>query len=86
MYLVYMIIWWKKTNLRFIKLIFAILLSFITKLDTEKVICASLDNVPCLIRPTLIDLSFDELSGYLLAVNLGKCSGRCNTLYDISLW
>lgn len=65
------------------KFIFFMLLSFIIELDTLKLIEASINNEPCLIRPTLADLNFDELCGYPFMVNSDKCTGRCNTLDDI---
>ena len=40
------------------------------QLDTWKVICSSLENEPSLIRPTLIDLNFDRLSGYSFVFSL----------------
>lgn len=40
------------------------------QLDTWKVICSSLENEPSLIRPTLIDLNFDKLSGYPFVFSL----------------
>ena len=38
--------------------------------DTWKVICSSLENEPSLIRPNLIDLNFDRLSGYSFVFSL----------------
>ena len=47
------------------------LLSFTMWLDTQKVICWSLDNdEPDLIRPTLIDQNFGKLSGFPLVFSL----------------
>ena len=42
---------------------------------------------PCMIKPTLINLHRNEYSQklhyYLLEVNLGRCTGSCNTLDDL---
>ena len=44
-------------------------------------------NQPCIIKPTLINLHRNEYSQELLyypfAVNLGRCTGSCNTLDDL---
>ena len=45
--------------------------------------CKSLNNQPCLIIPTLSDLSPNEynlgLCYYPFVVNLARCNGNCNT-------
>ena len=40
----------------------------------------SLNDEPCLVRPTLIDLNPVELKYYPFTVSLDKCSGNCNVL------
>ena len=45
----------------------------------------SLNNEPCLIRPTLIDLNHIELNNYPLMINLDKCNGSCNVLDGLSM-
>ena len=42
--------------------------------------CLSLNDKPCMIRPTIIDLSSVELRYYLFMISLNKCSGSCNVL------
>ena len=42
--------------------------------------CVSLNDEPCLIRPSLIDLNHDELKYYPFMINLDKCTGSCNVL------
>ena len=80
-YLISMIIWWKKNN----SYIYENMgLSFTVQLDTQKVIHLSLDNEPDLIRPTLIDLNFDKLCGYQFVVNL-NCAWSCNTPDGLSV-
>ena len=50
--------------------------------------CMSLNNQPCIARPTLTDLNSDEynqvLSYYPFMVNLDRCNGICNTFDDPS--
>ena len=70
-----------------IKLAFVALLRFSRSLacvakvfDGAK--CASLNNQPCLIIPTLIDLDPDEynqrLCHYPFTIKLNRCNGSCN--------
>ena len=40
----------------------------------------SLNDEPCMVRPTLIDLNLAELKHYSFMVSLDKCSGSCNVL------
>ena len=69
----------------FIKQAFIVLLSFSRSLATKYI---SLNNEPCLARPTLIDLNSDELSRglfhYSFMISLGRVGGSCNTLDDLS--
>ena len=51
---------------------FIALLSFSGSLAFK---CMSLNNEPCMTRPTLIDLNSAELSYYILMISLGHC---CN--------
>ena len=41
-----------------------------------------MNNQPCMIRPTLIDLNPDELHYYLFTVLLANCNWSCNTAED----
>ena len=60
---------------------FIALLSFSGSLASE---CASLNNKPCLIRPTPIDLNHVELDYYPFLISLDKFSGSCNAADDLS--
>ena len=50
--------------------------------------CISLSNQQCMIEPTLINLHPNGYSQglryYPFVVNLDRCVGSCNTLYDLS--
>ena len=67
--------------LRFIKQVLIVLLSFSRSLPTK---CASLENEPCMNRPTFIYLNLVELNYHLLMISLYKCSGGCNAIDDLS--
>ena len=64
-----------------IKQAFIALLSFSKSLATKYV---SLNNEPCMIRLTLIDINPFELKYYPFMINLCKCSGRCHSVDDLS--
>ena len=55
---------------RLIKQEFIALLSFGGSLTTK---CWSLNDKPCMIRPTLIDLNPVECNYYLFRINVDKC-------------
>ena len=64
---------------------FVILLSFSESLAhvdnvSDQTKCLSLNNKPCTVRPTLIDLNLVELKYYPSMVCLDKCAGSCNVL------
>ena len=40
----------------------------------------SLNDKPCLVRPTFIDLNTVELRYYPFMISLGKCTESCNVL------
>ena len=65
----------------FIKQAFIAFLRFSGPLATK---CISLNNDPCLARPTFISLILNELHYYPFIVSLDKCNGSCNTLDDPS--
>ena len=44
----------------------------------------SLNNEPCMIRPTLIDLNAIELNYFPFMISLDKCKGSCNAVDDLS--
>ena len=54
-----------------------VLLSFSSSLATK---CVSLNDKPCMFRPTLIDLNPVELTYYLFMISLDKCNGSYNVL------
>ena len=56
---------------------FIVLLSFPTSLATK---CLFLNDKPCMVRPTLIDLNSVELKYYPFMISLNKCNGSCNFL------
>ena len=39
-----------------------------------------LNDEPCIVRPTLIDLNPAELKYYQFTISLNKCTGSCNVL------
>ena len=57
---------------------FIVLLSFSSSLATK---CLSLNDEPCMVRPTLIDLNSVELKYYRFMISLIKCTGGCNVLF-----
>ena len=60
-----------------IKQAFIVLLSFSSSLATK---CVSLNEKPCMVRPTLIDFSCIELKYCPFKVSLDKCNGSFNVL------
>ena len=56
----------------FIKQLFVVLLIFSSFLATK---CLSLNDEPCTVRPTLIDLNPIELKYYPFMISLEKCTG-----------
>ena len=63
-----------------IKQMFTLILSFSSSLATK---CVSLNDEPCMVRPTLIDLNPVEIKYYPFVISLDKCSGSCNVLSPI---
>ena len=63
-----------------IKQVFIVVLSFSSSLARDQKICLFLNNEPCMVRPTLIDLNRVELNYYLSLISLDKCTGSCNVL------
>ena len=57
--------------------LFIILLSF-SKSLTRK--CLFLNDEPCMIRPTIIDMSSNELKNYPFMISSNKYAGSCNVL------
>ena len=52
--------------------VFIVLLSFSESLATK---CLFLNDEPCMVRPTLIDLNSVKLKYYPLTISLDKCTG-----------
>ena len=78
---------------RLIKKAFIALLNFSISIAGEAngsnfTLCLSLNNQPCMNRPTLIDLDSDEYNQGLhyhpFTINVDRCNGSCNTLDDPS--
>ena len=66
-----------------IKQDFIVLLSFSSSLGRVAIVrtkCLSLNDEPCMVRPTLIDLNPVELKYDSLIISLDKCNGSCNVL------
>ena len=60
-----------------IKQVFIVFLSFSSSLATK---CLSLNDEPCMVRLTLIDLIPLDLKYYPFIISLYKCNGSCNVL------
>ena len=55
------------------------LLSFNGPLATK---CMSVNNDPCMTRPTLIDLNHVKFNYFPFMISLDKCNGSCNNSVD----
>ena len=64
-----------------IKQVFIALLSFSGWLETKFV---SLNNEPCMNKPTLIVLNLIKLNCYTFMISLDKFNGSCNVLNGLS--
>ena len=62
---------------------FSISLACIAKVS-DYVKCMSLNNEPCIARPTFIDLNSNELHYFPFRVSVHRCKGNCNTLEYLS--
>ena len=60
-----------------IKQVFMVLLSFSSPLATK---CVSLNDEPCMVKPTLIDLNPIDFKYYPFMISLDKCNGSSNVL------
>ena len=56
---------------------FIVLLSFSSSLAIK---CLFLNDEPCMVRPTLIDLNPVGLKCCPFKISLNKCTGSCNVL------
>ena len=59
---------------------FIVLLRFSESLVLHWTTCLFLNDEPCMVRPTLIDLNPVELKYYPFMISLNKCTGSCNVL------
>ena len=64
-----------------IKQVFIAFLSFDESLATK---CVSLNNEPCMIRPSLIDLNPVEPNYYPFIISPDKWNGSCNAVDHLS--
>ena len=60
--------------------LFIVLLSFVSSLARDRKKCLFLNDEPCMVRPTLIDMNPNELKCYPFVISLSKCAGSCNVL------
>ena len=60
--------------------LFIALLSFSESLARDRAKCMFLNDEPCLVRSTLINMNPFELKYYLFMISLNKCTGSCNVL------
>ena len=59
---------------------FIVLLSFSESLAHDRTKCLFLNDEPCMVRPTFIDINPAELKYYPFIISLNKCIGRCTVL------
>ena len=69
----------------FIKQVFILLLSFISALArvamvSDRTKCLFLNDYPCMVRLTLIDMNPVVLKYYPFMISINKCTGSCNVL------
>ena len=57
---------------------FIVLLSFSESLSHDQTKYLFLNDEPCRVRPTLIDLNPVKLKYYPFMIRLDKCTGSCN--------
>ena len=68
---------------RFINQMFIVLVLLLLGfggLLTEK--CVSINNQPCIVRPTLTDLNRDGFHYNSFIISLDRCDGSCSTVED----
>ena len=63
-----------------IKEVFIVLLCFSGSLAFDQTKCILLNDEPCIVRPTLIDLNHVELKYHSFMISLDKFSGSCKVL------
>ena len=62
----------------FIKQVFIVLLSFSKSLAAK---CLFLNGEPCMVKPTVVNMSPVELKYYPFIISLNKCAKCFNVLY-----
>ena len=60
--------------------LFIVLLCFSSSLACDRTKCLFLNDEPCMVRATLIDLNPFELKYYPFMIIFKKCTGSCNVL------
>ena len=60
--------------------LFIVLLSFSESFAHEQTKCLFLNDKPCMVRPTIIDMNLAELKYYPFIISLNKRTGSCNVL------
>ena len=67
----------------FIKEVFFTGLAFLSRLvSTTPLICISMINQACKVRPEIINLNSNEPLFYPFSIKTSKCSGSCNNIND----
>ena len=67
----------------FIKEVFFTGLAFLSRLvSTTPLICISMINQACEVRPEIINLNSNEPLFYPFSIKTSKCSGSCNNIND----
>ena len=51
---------------------------------SDRAQCVSVNNEPCIVRPTLIDLNPVAFNYYPIMIRLNKCNESCNAAVDLS--
>ena len=59
---------------------FTVLLSFSSSLTRDQTKCLFLNDEPCLIRPTFIDLNPADIKYFPFRISLSKYNGNCTVL------
>ena len=62
------------------KQVFILLVSFSTSLARSQTKCLFLNDEPCMVKPTLIEMNLVEPKNDPIIISLNKCTGNCNVL------
>ena len=60
--------------------LFVALLGFSESLARDRIKCLFLNDEPCMVRATLINMNPNELKHYPFIISLNKSTGSCNVL------